>query len=94
MTNYEIKNLPSDNFEKWMAILQKKNRKDFTLYGTRAALAWNNDEWVKDVYEVVVVCINHFINGVPASRSEYDNFIFYLNDWRWEGWKPKGELHP
>jgi len=49
--------ISSADFEKWIAVLKKKNRKNFSLYGKEAALIWNDAEWIKDDYEVLVVCI-------------------------------------
>jgi len=56
------KSLPQSDFERWVSIIKKdkKNIKLFELFGTKAAVLWNDGE-----DEIEVVCLNSFTNGMP-----------------------------
>jgi len=63
---------------------QKKNIREFDLFGTKAAIAWNDDE-----SEVVVICITSFRNGEPMTTI-LDYFDFDIKEKYWAGATPKG----
>jgi len=78
---------PQDDFELWVSILEKEKRniKHFQLFGTKAALLWNDDD-----NEIEVVCLNRFNGGRPEKGSKYDHFGFDLKGWYWTIYTPHG----
>jgi len=78
---------PQDDFELWVSILEKdkKNAKHFQLFGTRAAILWNDSD-----NEIEVVCLNRFNSGEPEKGSKYDHFGFDLKGWYWTVYTPRG----
>jgi hypothetical protein len=74
------------NYSTWLAVFreQKRNIKEFDLFGTKAAIAWNDEE-----KEVTVICITEFRNGKPATK-QWDYFDFDVEDKYWPGASPRG----
>lgn len=72
-----------DDFDRWISILNKDKKKihNFDLFGTRAAVLWNDCE-----DEIYVVCITSFKNGHPQT-AKYDYFGYNIHKKYWS-WKP------
>ncbi len=75
-----------DDYEIWFDIFknEKSNIKEFDLFGTKAAIAWNEGD-----EEVVIICITAFRNSEPITKK-WDHFEFNVRDKYWSGIQPKG----
>ena len=76
----------NDDYEIWLDIFKKEksNIKEFYLYGTKAAIAWNDDD-----SEAVVICITAFTNQAPTTRK-WDHFEFDVKEKYWTSVTPRG----
>ena len=75
-----------DGFQLWLSILSKdkKHVKNFDLFGTRAAILWNEGD-----EEINIISITSFSHGVPQTHK-YDYFWFNLHGGYWSGKAPRG----
>jgi hypothetical protein len=76
----------NDDYEIWLDIFKKEksNIKEFDLYGTKAAIAWNDGD-----SEAVVICITAFTNQEPTTKK-WDHFEFDIKDKYWTSVTPRG----
>jgi hypothetical protein len=76
----------ADEFQTWLSILMKdkKRVRHFDLFGTRAAVLWNDGDT-----EVYVISITSFSGGVPQT-NKYDYFWYNLGGGYWSGKSPRG----
>lgn len=76
----------SDKYEVWLKVFseEKSNIREFDLFGTKAAIAWNNND-----VEIIVICITAFRNGKPIT-NKFDYFGFNVKDKYWTGVTPTG----
>ncbi|MCD6296217.1 MAG: hypothetical protein J7M30_03585 [Deltaproteobacteria bacterium] len=87
LPNMEVgKKKYNDDYEIWLNIFKKEksNIKEFELFGTKAAIAWNDGD-----AEVVIICITSFRNQEPVTKK-WDNFEFNVREKYWTGITPKG----
>ena len=75
-----------DDYDIWLNIFKKDkaNIKEFDLFGTRAAVAWNDGD-----DEAVIICITAFRNGEPITKK-WDHYEFNIREKYWAGMQPKG----
>ena len=75
-----------DEFQTWLSILSKDKThiKNFDLFGTRAAILWNDGD-----EKIYVISITSFSRGVPQT-NKYDYFWFNLHGGYWSGKAPRG----
>jgi len=76
----------SDDYEIWLSVFkeEKSNIKEFDLFGTKAAVAWNEGD-----NEITVICITAFQNQQPITKK-WDHFEFNIEEKYWTGATPKG----
>ena len=75
-----------DDYEIWLKIIkeEKTHFSEFDLFGTKAAICWNdNDE------EVKVICITAFRNQKPITKK-WDHFDFNIQEKYWVSVTPRG----
>jgi hypothetical protein len=77
-----------DEYEFWLDIFkeEKSNIKEFDLFGTKAAIAWNDGDDV-----VIVICITAFTNKKPITKT-WNYFEFNIKERYWIGRTPRGAL--
>lgn len=75
-----------NKYEVWLKVFseEKSNIREFDLFGTKAAIAWNNND-----NEIVVICISAFRNEKPLT-SKFDYFEFNVKEKYWTGATPTG----
>ena len=75
-----------DKYEGWLKVFreEKSNIREFDLFSTKAAVAWNDND-----SEIIVICISAFRNGNPLT-SKFDYFEFNVKEKYWTGATPIG----
>ena len=63
---------------------QKSNISEFELFGTKAAIAWNDGD-----REVFIICIRAFRMQEPIT-NKWDHFEFDIKEKKWSYGPPKG----
>ncbi|MGH2509493.1 MAG: hypothetical protein ACRDHZ_19115 [Ktedonobacteraceae bacterium] len=76
----------NDDYEIWLDIFKKEksNIREFDLFGTKAAIAWNEGD-----SEVVVICATEFRSQEPITKK-WDNYEFNIEEKYWSRIAPKG----
>jgi hypothetical protein len=74
------------NFKSYMFILKDDyyRLREFDLFGTKAALLWNNG-----YFDVCVICISSFNKGKPQTYN-YNRYYFDTKEWIWTTGLPRG----
>lgn len=77
---------PKIEYEVWRNLFrqEKDHVKEFELFGTQAAIGWNDDDDA-----VMVTCVTAFRNQAPVTKK-WDLFEFNLRNLNWTGATPKG----
>jgi len=77
---------PEDDYDILLDTFQelKSNVSEFELFGTKAAIAWNDGD-----REVFIICITAFSMQEPIT-NKWDHFEFDIKEKNWSYGPPKG----